>query len=90
MSEVKTIRAMDVFLRMVESDDKAFKVAPMSNIIEARKVKHGTKVTIGVGEDICAKIMVGDLVGGFIFCDRKRFEEVKAELVTEAADERQG
>jgi hypothetical protein len=85
MSEsAKTVGAMDVFLRMVERDDKAFKLAPMSNIIGARKVKLGTQVTIGVGDDICLQIAEGSLVGGFIFCDRKRFEEVKAELVAEA------
>ena len=81
----KTIGALDVFARMVERDDKAFKVAPMSEIIGARKVRAGTQVTIGVGDDICLQIAEGSLVGGFIFCDRKRFEEVKAELVAEAS-----
>jgi hypothetical protein len=82
---MKTVGAMDVFSRMMERDDKNFKLAPLSNIIEARKVKQGTRLTIGVGEDICAKILADELVGGFIFCDRKRFEEVKAELVAELA-----
>ena len=52
----------------------------MSNIIEARTVKAGTKVTIGVEGNLCSAILAGDLVGGFILCDKKRFEELKAEM----------
>jgi hypothetical protein len=81
----KLITALDVFSRMVATDDKAFRLAPMSEILGARKVRAGTQVTIGVGDDICLQIAEGSLVGGFIFCDRKRFEEVKAQIAAEAA-----
>jgi len=81
---MKKVSAFEVFLQMQNSDDKALKLAPLSNIIEARKVKEGTKVTIGVGEDICLKIMADELVGGLILVDRKRFNEVKAEMEAES------
>lgn len=79
------VSAFEVFLHMQNTDDKALKLAPLSNIIEARKVKQGTKVTMGVGEDICGKIMADELVGGLILVDRKRFDEVKAQLEAGAA-----
>lgn len=77
---VKKVSALEVFLRMQENDDKALKLAPLSNIIEARKVKGGTKVTIGFGADVIAGILNGDFVGGLIVCDKVAFERVKAEL----------
>ncbi len=79
----KSVSALAVFTRMVEKDDHTFKLAPLSNIIGARKVKQGTQVTIGVGADICTQIMANSLVGGFIFCDRQRFNEVKAQMEAE-------
>lgn len=76
----KIVSAFEVFLRMQESDDQALRLAPLSNITEARKVKAGTKITIGFGGDVVSKIMFGELVGGLILVDKKRFEELKAEM----------
>jgi hypothetical protein len=83
MSETKSIHTMDIFSHMVKVDDHEFKLAPLSNVIEARLVKHGTKLTIGVGENIVGKILNGQLVGGFIYCDKEHFEQVKKQLAAQ-------
>jgi hypothetical protein len=70
---------------MTDRDDKALKLAPMSNIMQARKVKAGTKVTIGVEGNVVAQILTRQFVGGLILCDRSRYEEVKAEMEAELA-----
>ena len=76
------MKVMHVFAHMVDTDDKEFRLAPISNIMSARKTKHGTQITMGIGDDIVGKIMNDELVGGFIFCDRKHFREVQEKLET--------
>lgn len=72
---------------MADTNDKALRFAPIGNVSSAKKVKAGTQIIMGIGDDICAKIAFGDLVGGFIYCDRKRFEEVKAQMESKDAEE---
>lgn len=81
------IGAFEVFCRMVQTDDRALKLAPLSNVIEARAVKAGTQVTIGVGGNIVGQILHDEFVGGLLLCDRKRFEELRAEMEREPQEE---
>jgi hypothetical protein len=92
MNANRKISTWLIFEHMSQTDDNALKLAPIDNILEARLVKHGTKVTIGVGEDITGKILKGELIGGFIFCDKEHFEEVRTKLQNESSgpDDRKG
>ena len=74
------INSFDVFSRMVERDDKAITMAPLGNVTELKKVKGGTNVTIGVAGDAVGPIYNGKYIGGLILCEKKRFDEVKAEM----------
>ena len=74
-----------IFMRMIERDDKALKLAPLSNIIGAQASKRGTVVTIGVEGNVVTQICRDEFVGGLLLCDRKRFEEIKAEMENEAS-----
>jgi hypothetical protein len=77
------VNAFDVFSRMVERNDKAIQLAPLGNLIGARKGKQGTKVTIGVANDVVTGIALSKYVGGLILCDKERYAEVKAEMEAE-------
>lgn len=75
----------DVMRRMVDSNDQACRLGPLSNIDGAQWTKHGTKITIGWPTNIVAQIALGDyFVGGLLLIERERFEEVKAQIAEEA------
>ena len=74
------VNAFDVFSHMVGTDDKAITMAPLGNVTHLKKVRAGTNVTIGVAGDAIGAIYQGKYVGGLILCDKKRFDEVKAEM----------
>lgn len=79
-----TIGAIDVFKRMVDTDDPKIELAPLgTSLLNLKKVKHGTEVTIGVSGDRVDSFYNGKYVGGLIFADKARFDEVKAELLRE-------
>lgn len=77
---MKSISPFDVFNRMLETDDKKLEMAPLNNILSANVVKAGTKITIGVSGNRVSAILNGEIVGGLILCDKKRYLEVKYEL----------
>lgn len=76
--------AWDVIKHLGETNNRSLRLAPMSNVLNVRKVKAGTQVTIGVGEDIIAGIANGSLVGGFLYCDRAVWRAAEAQLSAEA------
>ena len=77
-----TISAIDVLKRMVDTDDPKIELASLgTNLLNLKKVKHGTEVTIGVSGDRVGSIYNGKYVGGLILADKERFEEVKAEML---------
>jgi hypothetical protein len=69
-----------VLKAMADANDDRLTLAPLSNIISARKVKAGTQVTIGVGGNIVGAIANGELVGGLILVRREAFDAVKAAI----------
>jgi hypothetical protein len=79
------MNTFDIWSRMVERDDKAIEIAPLGNVTRLQKVKEGTNVTIGVSGDRIGSIYQGKFIGGLVLCDKKRFDEVKAEMEAEAA-----
>jgi hypothetical protein len=55
-------------------------LAPLSNILNMRKVKAGTQVTIGLEGDLIMPLLEGKFVGGLILADQAEFYRVKADL----------
>lgn len=80
MTQEKKPNSFDVFSHMVETDNKAIRLSALSNITDVRKVKAGTKVTIGVQGDVVNEIAFGRVVGGLILCDKTEFDKIKLEL----------
>jgi hypothetical protein len=80
---MREVNSFDVFSRLVELDDKALVMAPLYNIVNLKKVKAGTNVTIGVAGDKVASIYNGCYVGGLILCEVERFRELKAAMEQE-------
>lgn len=74
------IGSFDVLKAMVDEDNKGITLAPLNNLVRAKKTKHGTEVTIGVGGDVIAGIMRGDYVGGLLLADKKAFDVVRTRL----------
>jgi hypothetical protein len=85
MSDKKTVSAFLVFERMTVDNNNSLKFAPLDNITNMQRTKHGVLVTIGVGADgFMEKVMDGKLVGGFIFCDTDEFRRVQKVIEGEA------
>jgi hypothetical protein len=77
----KPVSAFLVFEKMVSDNNNSLKFAPLTNIINMTRTKRGINVTIGIGDDgFMEKVMNGELVGGFIFCDAKEFRRVQGEI----------
>lgn len=81
------VGAFKVMQHMSDTGDNELKLAPLGNIMEARLTKKGTKITIGIGDDrLVTKLALGEIVGGFIYCDKKHWEEVEARLTNSTGD----
>lgn len=76
----KTIGHFDICKAMaLEGLD--IRIAPMDNVLNLRKVKAGTQVTIGVEGDLVAAIGVENkFVGGLLLMDREQYFSVKKRL----------
>ena len=72
-------------LKAMAEGEKDIRLAPMSNILNARYTKRGTQITFGVEGNVVGAILRGDFIGGLILADKAQFEETKRELGREAA-----
>jgi hypothetical protein len=73
-----SVSAFLVFERMTADNNNSLKFAPLDNISNMVRTKHGINVTIGVGDGgFMEKVMEGKLVGGLIFCDTDEFKRVQ-------------
>lgn len=75
------ISSFEVMKVMCERD-MDIRIAPLDNVINLKKVKAGTNVTIGVGGDVVGSIFAGDFVGGLILANKNQFREIEKELST--------
>ena len=56
-------------------------LSPLDNIVNLKKVKHGTQVTIGVAGDLVAALGIEHkFVGGLILADKDEFNALKSEM----------
>lgn len=67
-------------LKAIGERNGSIQLAPLSNIINMKKVKAGTQITIGVGGDVIFGIMEGKYVGGLILADKAQFDAIKEEM----------
>lgn len=81
MAEVSNF---DVLKRMSERS-MDIRLAPLSNIIQMKKVKAGTQVTIGCPGDVITGLTFNQFVGGLLLADQEQFDRTKAEMEAEAA-----
>ena len=75
-----------VVLRMIDTHDTGIELAPLDNITNLRAVKAGTQVTIGVSGNRVGSIYKGDYLGGLLLIKRERFNEVLAQMESEAKE----
>jgi hypothetical protein len=80
--EISNFLVMDA---MAEAN-KDIRLAPLSNITNLQKTKHGTLITIGAEGDLVAAIGVHNrFLGGLLLADREQFKEMKAHLTAARA-----
>lgn len=79
------INNFDVLKRMGETCGEKLQIAPLDNIINLRKVRGGTQVTIGVAGDVVAALGIEHrFVGGLILADKETFDALKARMQSQA------
>ena len=74
-------------MRVMSDRDMNIQIAPLGNVVNLKKVKAGTEVTIGVAGDMVGSIYLGKFVGGLFLCDKEQYRQIEAELQS-AADPR--
>ena len=82
MSDETKIGAFDVFKAMSRRN-MDIRLSTLDNIIQLRKVKAGTNVTIGVYGDIVGSVFNGKFVGGLLLADKEQYQAVLKELEAE-------
>ncbi len=76
-----SVNNFDVLKEMGARDMKVA-LSPLDNIVNLKKVKHGTQVTIGVAGDLVAALGIEHkFVGGLILADKQEFNALKAEML---------
>ena len=79
----KKVGTFDV-LKVMCARNMDIRLSTLDNIIELRKVKAGTNITIGFYGDVVGAIANGNFVGGMLLANSEQFQSVKKEL--EASD----
>ena len=75
-----SVNNFDVLKEMSVRDMKVG-LSPLDNIVNLKKVKHGTQVTIGVAGDLVAALGIEHkFVGGLILADKDEFNALKSEM----------
>ena len=75
----KKVGAFDV-LKVMCRRNMDVRLSTLENLLKVRKVKAGTNITIGFGDDVVGALAVGKFLGGLLLADRKQFEAVRKEL----------
>lgn len=83
MSE-KKISSFAVFDAMCDANSPALRVAPISNIVNMKKVKAGCQITFGCESDVMDQIWGQKAFGGFIIADKEEFQKFKDEVERKA------
>ena len=73
----------DICKAITQANGKIY-IAPLDNITNMRKNRHGTVVSIGVGLDCINDVMAGRYVGGLLLIDKDEYFATKARLEEES------
>lgn len=57
------------------------------DVVELKKVKAGTEVTVGIGGDVVGSVYTGDLSVCLILFNKKQFDETRRALTDAALKE---
>ena len=76
MSKIGTF---DVLKVMCERN-MDIRLSTLDNVTELRKVKAGTRITIGFYGDVVSGIALGKFVGGLLLANNEQFQAIKKEL----------
>ena len=75
-----SVNNFDVLKEMGVRDMKVG-LSPLDNIVNLKKVKHGTEVTIGVAGDLVAALGIENkFFGGLLLADKENFNALKSEM----------
>ncbi len=79
MTDRPKISSFDV-MKVMSQRNMDIRLSTLDNITEVRKVKAGTKITIGFYGDVVGAIANNKFCGGLLLCDKEQFEAVRKEL----------
>lgn len=82
MSE-KEISSFAVFDAMCDANSSGLRAAPISNIVNMKKVKAGCQITFGCEADVMDLVLAQKVFGGFIIADKEEFQKFKEKLEQE-------
>ncbi len=69
-------------LREMGARNLKIQLAPLDNITNLRKTRHGTEITIGAAGDLVVAIgLHNKFAGGLILADREEFNALRSELL---------
>ena len=54
-----------------------------TDVVELKKVKSGTKVTMGAAGDVVTPVFLGELVPCLLLYNKKQFDDLKAKMKSE-------
>jgi hypothetical protein len=77
--EMAKVGTFDVLKVMCERN-MDIRLSTLDNVIQLRKVKKGTNITIGFHGDVVSAIALGKMIGGMLLVDNEQFKTVKKEL----------
>ena len=80
------VGTLGIFERMSQKNNKALKVAPLSNVASGRSGKNGWgEISVAVPNEIIVNFLSKEeyYVGGLIICERAEFEKEKALVESE-------
>jgi hypothetical protein len=77
--ERKPVGTFDVLKEMC-ARNMDVRLSTLDNVSELRKVRGGTKVTIGIAGDIVSAVPLGKFVGGLLIADAEQFKAIQKEL----------
>jgi hypothetical protein len=75
----KKVSNFDVLKVMCERNMDV-RLSTLDNVREARKIKGGSQIKIGIAGDVVTGIALGKFVGGLLIADKEQSNQVKLEM----------
>lgn len=65
-------------LKQMAADNKDIRLG--TDVVQLKKVKAGTEVTVGIGGDVVGSVYAGDLNVCLILFNKKQFDDLKSQM----------